>query len=101
MFSAHTINYSTPVIILALLFVEILFSSLVFFLGTMLEDPGELGVVKHPVLDGSLAIHLIHIIVSEPFTHGGQQFPETVLVDEPAVVVIKATKGVLDDIFRV
>jgi len=67
----------------------------------MLEDPGELGVVKHPVLDGSLAVHLIHIVVSEPFPHGGQQFPETVLMDEPAVVVVKAPKGVLDDVFRV
>ena len=40
--------------------------SLISLLGSMLEDPGKLCVVKHAILDRSLSVHLINFIISKP-----------------------------------
>ena len=39
---------------------------LVLLLGAVLQDPGELDVVEHAVLDGRLSVHVVHVIVGEP-----------------------------------
>lgn len=55
----------------------------VLVLGTMLEDAGELHVVKVAFLiNGCLSVHLVHFLVCEAVTHGGEQLPKVVLVDE-------------------
>lgn len=55
---------------------------IVLVFGTVLEDAGELGVVKVAFLvDGRLAEQLIHLFICEPVAHGGQQLPQMVLVD--------------------
>ena len=43
--------------------------------------PGEFNKVEHPVLDGSLLVHVVHLLVGEALAHGGQQLPEVVLVE--------------------
>lgn len=54
----------------------------VLVFGTVLEDAGELGVVKVAFLvDGRLAEQLVHLFICEPVAHGGQQLPQMVLVD--------------------
>merc|ERR1712147_131926 len=41
-------------------------SSVVTLLGSVLQDPGELVVVEHAVLDRRLPVHLVNIVVREP-----------------------------------
>ena len=67
----------------------------------MFEYLGELVVVKHPVLDGRLPVHLVHLVVSEPVPDGGQQLPQSVLVNEANVVLVETSKGILDDVLWV
>ena len=67
----------------------------------MFEYLGELVVVKHPVLDGRLPVHLVYLVVSEPVPDGGQQLPQSVLVDEANVVLVETSKGILDDVLWV
>ena len=67
----------------------------------MFEYLGELVVVKHSVLDGRLPVHLVHLVVSEPVPDGCQQLPQSVLVNEAGIVLVKTTKGILDDILWV
>ena len=93
-------------------------SHLVLLLGAMLEDPGELVVVEHPVLDGRLAVHLVHLIVGEPeccliqsvvrtggvcspVPDGGEQLPQSVLVQHPDIVLVKTPECVLDDVLGI
>merc|ERR1719481_1273826 len=76
-------------------------SGLLLLLGPVLEYPGELYVVKHPILDGSLPEHLINIVIRKPFPHRGEKFPEFVLMNEPRVALVKTTKGILDHFLRV
>ena len=80
---------------------EIVCSRLILLLGSVLEYLGELVVVKHAVLDGRLPVHLVHLVVSEPVPYGGQQLPQSVLVQETDIVLVKTSKRVLDDILRV
>lgn len=55
---------------------------IVLVFGTVLEDAGELCVVKVAFLvDGRLAEQLVHLFVCEAVAHGGQQLPQMVLVD--------------------
>merc|ERR1712029_261620 len=70
-------------------------------LGSVLENLGELVVVKHAILDRSLSIHLVNLIISEPVTNGGRQLPESVLVKEANIVLVKTSKRVLDDILGI
>ena len=67
----------------------------------MLEYPGELEVVEVVVLDGRLPKHLIDLLLSEPVSHGRQQFPQVVLVDLARVVVVEALERVPDHLLRV
>lgn len=56
---------------------------IVLVLGPVLQDAGELHVVEVALfVDGRLPVHLIHLLVSEPVPHGGQQLTQVVLVDE-------------------
>ena len=80
---------------------EIVCSRLILLLGSVLEYLGELVVVKHAVLDGRLPVHLVHLVVSEPVPYGGQQLPQSVLVNEANILLVEATKGVLDDVLWV
>ena len=66
-----------------------------------MRTPGELGVVEHAVLDGRLPVHLVHLVVSEPVPDGRQQLPQSVLVNEANIVLVEATKGILDDVLWV
>lgn len=57
--------------------------SVVLVLGTVFEDAGELHVVEVALLvDGRLAVHLVHLLVCEAVPHGGEQLPQVVLVYE-------------------
>merc|ERR1719384_1047192 len=67
----------------------------------MLQDPGELVVVEHAILDGRLPVHLIHVVIGEPVANGREQLPQSVFVDQANIVLIEATEGILDDILRV
>ena len=67
----------------------------------MFEYLGELVVVKHPVLDGRLPVHLVHLVVSEPVPDGCQQLSQSVLVNEAGIVLVETTKGIFDDILWV
>lgn len=50
--------------------------------GAVFEDAGELCVVEVALLvDGRLAEQLVHLLVREAVSHGGQQLPQVVLVD--------------------
>ena len=84
-----------------MLALTILCSRLILLLGSVFEYLGELVVVKHSVLDGRLPVHLVHLVVSEPVPDGGQQLPESVLVNEANIVLVEATKGILDDVLWV
>ena len=84
-----------------MLALTILCSRLILLLGSVFEYLGELVVVKHPVLDGRLPVHLVHLVVSEPVPDGGEQLPQSVLVQETDIVLVKTSKRVLDDILRV
>jgi len=78
-----------------------LFLCLVVLLGSVLEDPGELDVVEHAVLDGRLPVHVVHVVVTEPVADGGEELPELILVDHAHVVLVEAAERVLDHILRV
>lgn len=55
----------------------------VFLLGSMFEDAGKLHVVEVAFLiNGCLAVHLVHFLICEAVAHGGEQLPEMVLMDE-------------------
>lgn len=55
----------------------------VFVLGAMFEDAGELHIVEVAFLiNGRLSVHLIHLLVCEAVAHGGEQLPKVVLMDE-------------------
>lgn len=57
---------------------------IVLVLSSVLQDAGELHIVEVALLvDGRLPVHLVHLLVSEPVSHGGQQFTQMVLVNEP------------------
>ena len=84
-----------------MLALTIVCSRLILLLGSVFEYLGELVVVKHSVLDGRLPVHLVHLVVSEPVPDGGQQLPQSVLVQETDIVLVKTSKRVLDDILRV
>ena len=93
-------------------------SHLVLLLGAMLEDPGELVVVEHPVLDGRLAVHLVHLIVGEPeccliqsvvrtggvcspVPDGGEQLPQPLLVDHPRHLLVETPERILYHVFGI
>merc|ERR1719452_96107 len=73
--------------------------SFIIFLCPMLEDSCKLSVVKHSILNGSFPVHLIHFIISKPVSNGGQKLPQSVLVDQTSIFLIKAAKCILYDIF--
>lgn len=55
----------------------------VFLLGSMFEDAGKLHIVEVAFLiNGCLAVHLVHFLICEAVAHGGEQLPEMVLMDE-------------------
>ena len=65
----------------------------IFFLWILLNSPpGELVVVEHAILDGRLPVHLVHLVVSEPVPDGRQQLPQSVLMDQANIVLIKTTE---------
>ena len=80
---------------------KIFCSRLILLLGSVFEYLGELVVVEHAVLDGRLPVHLVHLVVSEPVPYGCQQLPQSVLVNEANILLVEATKGVLDDVLWV
>merc|ERR1719341_2777965 len=67
----------------------------------MFEDPGKLCIVKHSILDRSLSEHLIHFIISKPFSNGSKQLPEPVFMNHSNIFFIETPKSILDDIFRI
>ena len=59
------------------------FSLIVLVFGSVLQDACELHVVEVGLLvDGGLPDQLIHLLVGEAVTHGGQELPQVVLLDE-------------------
>lgn len=73
---------------------------IVLVFGTVLEDAGELGVVKVAFLvDGCFAEQLVHLFICESVAHGGQQLPQVVLVDhtwlERNAVGVRESQGKL------
>lgn len=55
----------------------------VLVLGAVFEDAGELHIVEVAFLiNGRLSVHLVHLLICEAVTHGGEQLPKMVLVDE-------------------
>ena len=76
-------------------------SRLILLLSSVFEYLGELVVVKHPVLDGRLPVHLVHLVVSEPVPYGCQELSQSVLVNEANVVLVEAPEGILDDVLWV
>ena len=80
---------------------KIFCSRLILLLGSVFEYLGELVVVEHAVLDGRLPVHLVHLVVSEPVPDGRQELPQSVLVNEANILLVEATKGVLDDVLWV
>merc|ERR1719341_2550621 len=67
----------------------------------MFEDPGKLCIVKHSILDRSLSEHLLHFIISKPFSNGSKQLPEPVFMNHSNIFFIETPKSILDDIFRI
>lgn len=54
----------------------------VLVFGAVFEDAGELCVVEVALLvNGRLAEQLVHLLIREAVSHGGQQLPQVVLVD--------------------
>merc|ERR1719510_375313 len=53
----------------------------------MLQDPGELIVVEHAILDGRLPVHLVHIVIGEPVSNGREQLPQSVFMDQANIVL--------------
>ena len=55
----------------------------VLVLGAVFEDAGELHVVEVAFLiNGRLSVHLVHLLICEAVSHGGEQLPKVVLMDE-------------------
>ena len=55
----------------------------ILVLGAVFEDAGELHIVEVAFLiNGRLSVHLVHLLVCEAVTHGGEQLPKVVLMDE-------------------
>ena len=58
-----------------------LFIVLVF--GSVLENAGELGIVEVALLvNRCFPEELVHVLICEAVSHGGQQLPQVVLVDD-------------------
>merc|ERR1712123_500342 len=73
----------------------------VLLLGSVLEDSCKLYIVKHPVLDRSLPEHFIKIIIGEPVSNSGQKLPQPVLMNQANIILVKTSKGILDNLFWV
>lgn len=55
----------------------------VFVLGSVFENPGELAIVKVSLfVNGSLSEELVHIFISEAISHGGQQLSQVIFMNE-------------------
>lgn len=55
----------------------------IFVLGSVLQDAGELGVVEVALLvNGCFPKELVHFFVREAVSHGGEQFSQVVLMDD-------------------
>ena len=76
-------------------------SSLVLFISPVLENLSELVVVKHPLGDGGLLVHLVHLVIREPVPDGGQELPQLVLVQGSHHVLVKTSKRILNHLLRV
>ena len=74
---------------------------LVLLFGSVLKDLGELVVVEHPLLDRGLLVHLVHLVVGEPVPDGGEQLPQSVLVQHPDIVLVKTPECVLDHVLGI
>ena len=46
----------------------------------MSQLPSEFYEVEHPVLDGSLLVHVVHFLVGEAVAHGRQQLAQVVFM---------------------
>merc|ERR1711894_359165 len=73
----------------------------ILFLGTMFQNPSKLLIIKHAILDGGFAVHFINFFFGESISHCGQEFTETIFMDQSLIFLIKAAKCVLDHIFWV
>merc|ERR1719193_1100109 len=73
----------------------------IILLSAMFQDPGELNVVKHSILDGSFSVHLIHVIICESIPDGSEQFSQFVFMKDTQIAVVKASKRILYHIFRI
>jgi len=68
----------------------------------MLEDTRELDVVEIAIgIDGSPLEHIIALVGSEAVTHGHQQIPKVILLDEPRLIRIETPEGVPYHVLRV
>lgn len=55
----------------------------VFIFGPVFENACEFSVVKVAFfVDGSLSEQLVHIFICEAISHGGQQLPQVVFMNE-------------------
>jgi len=77
------------------------FLCLILLLCSVFQDPGELLVVKHTILDRGLPVHFVDLVISEPVPDGGEELPEPVLGDHADVLLVEAPEGVLDDLLGV
>lgn len=68
-------------------------------LGAVLQDPGEFNKIEHPVLDGSLLVHVVDLLVGEAVAHRGQQFTQIVFVKSANIRFVEASEGVSYDVF--
>merc|ERR1719392_108827 len=80
---------------------SILYRGFVFLLCSMLKDPGELNIVKHSILYRGFPVHLINIIVSKSISNRCQELPKLVFMNKSDIVLVKTSKGILDNLFRV
>ncbi len=71
---------------------------LILFLGSVFQNPGELVVVEHATLDGSLAVHLVNLLIGKPITHRCQKFTKVIFMQDALVVLVEAAERVLDHI---
>merc|ERR1719481_972698 len=77
------------------------FLGLVSFLSTMLENPGELIIIEHAIFYWSFPVHFVDIIIRESVPYSCKKFPESILMDEATVLLVKASEGIFYHFFWV
>lgn len=59
---------------------------IIFVFGSMLQDTGELHIVKVAFLiNWSFSIHLVYFLICKTITHGGKQFTQVIFMNEACI----------------